>query len=39
MGKNESFGEQALYYNTQRQCSVKALDEVSISILWKWNEK
>ena len=28
MGKYESFGEQALYYNTQRQCTVRALDEV-----------
>jgi cGMP-dependent protein kinase len=28
MGKGDSFGEQALYYNTKRSCSVKAETEV-----------
>jgi cGMP-dependent protein kinase 1 len=29
MLKGDSFGEQALYYNTVRQATVKALDNVS----------
>ena len=28
MFKGDSFGEQALYFNSARQCSVKAIDEV-----------
>ena len=30
MGKGESFGEQALYYNTKRQCTIRALGDVNI---------